>query len=451
VAYLALKVFCQTFVELMMTDPRFWRDLKVEFRELRQQFTAGGEPLAASPELNGEWALMGGPTDPATQRSLENQFRSLATRGGIATGAKPEGAFSAWLNLLRQRSPHFCSVTLEERRDVPRQRRDVAVTQIDLPSSTDRLFIEEHEHPVIVVEPMGNDRYVVVAGHQAYADAIANGLPSVSCQISESSELVDLTSGWFDDVCLASAELCVELETEAFARQQQANDVPALAKEERGKESQHEVTLEQKSQAIPTVTPSGNVFRLMPDGVKWEIQYGGQKVQLPPVKGFELIRRLLENPGIRIPAVVLMERNAGSGGAAGPDGGAHAAVSASAGSPVIDSRTRREVEENLRNIQDQIEIAQDVGNHARASELREKASELRDYLGASTGLGGRTRLIGSDLERSRKAADRRYTTALKHIKKTLPALHHHLSTSISGGNRYVYEPGETISWHTSTP
>jgi hypothetical protein len=188
-----------------------------------------------------------------------------------------------------------------------------------------------------------------------------------------------------------------------------------------------------------------NVFRQTADG-RWEIEYRGhRKAGLPHLQGFELIRRLLEGPGRSIAAVRLMGRDAVS-----VDGG-ETPVPLSVGSPAIDARTRHEIEERLRELNKQIEIASDAGASSRASELREQANELKDYLRSSTGLGGQVRSIGSDLERSRKAAFQRYTTALRRLNRDLSVLHQHLSDSIRAGHTWVYSPSEEVRWETSTP
>ena len=85
----------------MAIDTAFWRDLEAQFRalpnpiRLRAIWSDGG------------CSVFGGPSDDRQRERLYALYRALATRAGIATGANRANAFDAWLNLLREESPHF--------------------------------------------------------------------------------------------------------------------------------------------------------------------------------------------------------------------------------------------------------------------------------------------------------------------------------------------------------
>ena len=85
----------------MATDGAFWRDLEAQFRALPN-------PI----RLRAIWSdggceVFDGPGDKRQRERLHALYRALATRAGIATGANRANAFDAWLNLLREESPHF--------------------------------------------------------------------------------------------------------------------------------------------------------------------------------------------------------------------------------------------------------------------------------------------------------------------------------------------------------
>ncbi len=195
----------------------------------------------------------------------------------------------------------------------------------------------------------------------------------------------------------------------------------------------------------PALAASANVFRRMPNGGGWEIQYGGQRrAGLHHLFGFELIRTLLENPQISISAVKLI-----GGDAVSVDGAETRHLSA--GSPVIDDQARREYKMALHDIELKVKIADNTGNPSEASRLREEAHTIKQELRRSTGLSGRTRLVGSDLERARKTARGQYTRALRTLQKALLDLYGHLEKSITSGHFYMYDPDPDVLWQTRPP
>jgi hypothetical protein len=201
-----------------MDDPAFWRDLQAQFRSLLAFSITDLSALLGPGDVV---VLSGGPRDDDALRvSLETQFRALAIRGGIATGASKERALQAWLELLRQRSPWFREVTGSSVVNEFTDPLDLPVNRIDLPAEEDRVSEEDRDWPVITVDRQPNDRYIVIAGHRDFQSEVKEGVESVRGRIRTSSaERIDLESGWIDHICRASAELCTVLETEAFARQ----------------------------------------------------------------------------------------------------------------------------------------------------------------------------------------------------------------------------------------
>jgi excisionase family DNA binding protein len=223
-----------------MDDPAFWRDLQAQFRSLLAFSITDLSALLGPGDVV---VLSGGPRDDDALRvSLETQFRALAIRGGIATGASKERALQAWLELLRQRSPWFREVTGSSVVNEFTDPLDLPVNRIDLPAEEDRVSEEDRDWPVITVDRQPNDRYIVIAGHRDFQSEVKEGVESVRGRIRTSSaERIDLESGWIDHICRASAELCTVLETEAFARQHetgtQSSPNPPLSKQQAARRS----------------------------------------------------------------------------------------------------------------------------------------------------------------------------------------------------------------------
>ena len=78
---------------------------------------------------------------------------------------------------------------------------------------------EDRNAATVVVDRKADGRYVLIAGHRTFAAAEEDGAESALCRIRESTTHIEPWSGWIDDVCLASAELSTEFETEAYASQ----------------------------------------------------------------------------------------------------------------------------------------------------------------------------------------------------------------------------------------
>ena len=163
----------------------------------------------------------------------------------------------------------------------------------------------------------------------------------------------------------------------------------------------------------------------------WDIHYRGHvKRGLRDIRGFHLIRTLLEAPNEFIDAITLQGID--------PAG-------VSYGSPIIDAKAGREYEARLRAIGEERKEAED--NSVRQLELDHEAEEIGKALQASTGLRG-PRRIGNDRERARKAALRNYETALKTLAQELPELHEHLSSAVKTGQSFRYAPSADQRWKT---
>ncbi len=381
----------------------------------------------------------------------------------MATGAAVEQAFDAWLNLLRQRSPRVHVVDQTSVRNVLTDSRNLPVAQIDLLTPVDGVS-QEDQYGGIVIAPGTNGRYVVVAGYGAYAAAVATGLQSVMCRIRESSQSVEQESGWIDDVCLASAELCIELETEAFSEHRvgpsDSSQVPTSpAMQTAGRRSDPAAGQGGTENAGDTGKDKREyIFRQAANHL-WEVAFAEERqIGVKSLAGMKLIRALLANAGRPIAASQLMADSAIATGfglaidkARVTDAihqGALCESALSLSTPTLDNRAMRDIKARLIELGEKRKAAQEAGDHAEEARIDEETGALADRLRKDTGLGGRVRSIAPEIDRPRRAAFQRYRTALKHLRQHSPALADHLERCVRSGAKFVYQPDSEITWLT---
>ena len=85
---------------------------------------------------------------------------------------------------------------------------------------------------------------------------------------------------------------------------------------------------------------------------------------------------------------------------------------------------------------------------AGAQRLDTERDGLIAELRAATGLGGRSRRLGSETERARKTVTARIRNTLSRIDERHPALAEHLHTSVTTGATCRYQPHEPAHWTT---
>ncbi|MEU5155001.1 AAA family ATPase [Glycomyces sp. NPDC021274] len=183
-------------------------------------------------------------------------------------------------------------------------------------------------------------------------------------------------------------------------------------------------------------TGPGALFRR--EGSTWTLRYEGRTVHLPHTKGLADLHRLLQQPGLEVAAVELLDPEAGE------------AVTADArlgGDDLLDAEARARYRDHLEALDEQIDTAAALGDDARAARLDAERQALIEQLKAATGLGGRSRRLGDNAERARKSVTNRIRNTLKKIEAVHPALACHLSTAVATGSACVYRPeSEAPHW-----
>jgi hypothetical protein len=176
-----------------------------------------------------------------------------------------------------------------------------------------------------------------------------------------------------------------------------------------------------------------HVFRRLSEG--WEVKFAEEKrVGLRDLKGMELIRRLLANPGQLFSATELLGRNVA------PDGSFQNA--GFSGDDVLDRTAIRNYEQRIRELDEKIEIANDVAATTRVSDLEEEKKAIYEELKKQRRPSGRPRRLDVDKERNRKAAWKLYDRALRQLRREAPILAAHLGGHIKPGNEFLYQSEE---------
>ncbi|MBP2472419.1 hypothetical protein JOF53_001291 [Crossiella equi] len=164
-------------------------------------------------------------------------------------------------------------------------------------------------------------------------------------------------------------------------------------------------------------SPARPVFRER-DGL-WTLSFDRHTVHLPHTKGLRDLHTLLGAPGQDVPAVRLLS----------PELGAHGA------DPVLDDAARAAYRARLERLASPRTPAEEAERAALLAELR-----------AATGLGGRSRRLGDEAERARKAVTNRIRDTLRRLEERHPVLARHLRDSVTTGTSCQYRPARPVDW-----
>jgi hypothetical protein len=139
--------------------------------------------------------------------------------------------------------------------------------------------------------------------------------------------------------------------------------------------------------------------------------------------------------GVR--AVDLLDPEAGAAGRAARSMG---------GDDVLDERAKTAYRNRLTQLDEEIDAALARRADRRAADLDAERTALIDELRRATGRGGRSRRLGDDAERARKAVRERIRDTIRRLAELHPALADHLREAIRTGATCSYEPAEPVTW-----
>jgi predicted ATPase len=178
------------------------------------------------------------------------------------------------------------------------------------------------------------------------------------------------------------------------------------------------------------VTPAAAApNRFQRDGAVWHITYLGKTIRMPDAKGLRDIAALLARPGEPASATQL----AGLGAPGGAD-------------PVLDDRARAAYKARLAELDEDIDDATIGNDFERAARAAAERDALIGELTRALGLGGRSRRLGDDAERARKAVTARIYHAIDRLEPYHRELAAHLRSAIRTGTACTYQPAQAVDW-----
>jgi predicted ATPase len=177
------------------------------------------------------------------------------------------------------------------------------------------------------------------------------------------------------------------------------------------------------------VAPAAAPDRFQRDGAIWQITYHGKTIRMPDAKGLRDIATLLARPRESVSAAHLA--------GLGPPGGAD---------PVLDDQARAAYKARLSELDADIDDATAGNDFERAARAAAERDALISELTRALGLGGRSRRLGDDAERARKAVTARIGHAIDRLQHYHPDLAAHLRAAIRTGTTCAYQPGQPVEW-----
>ncbi len=183
-----------------------------------------------------------------------------------------------------------------------------------------------------------------------------------------------------------------------------------------------------KAKALPPEPTLPAQFRQ--SGDVWNLRYQNKSLILKDAKGFHDIHRLMAEPSKEIHCLELM----------------NAAVEEASPTFALDEKAKREYQNRIQTLQEEIQEAEDLQHLETVGKLREEYDSILSQLSNSLGLSGKSRKVGSTTEKARSAVTWRIRSTIKKIKEQHPALATHLSKSIKTGTFCAYLPENQILW-----
>jgi TolB-like protein len=166
------------------------------------------------------------------------------------------------------------------------------------------------------------------------------------------------------------------------------------------------------------------------NGEVWEIGFNDKTIILKDAKGLQDIHKLMLSPSESVHCLDLM----GS------------AIDEFSNTDSIDAKSKAQYLKRIKELQIEIEETDSMNQIERITELREEYDSILDHLSNSLGMAGKSRKIGSTVEKARSAVTWRIRNTIKKIQKLHPELGLHLSNSIKTGTHCSYHPEIKIDW-----
>ncbi|HUW03894.1 MAG TPA: adenylate/guanylate cyclase domain-containing protein [Acidimicrobiales bacterium] len=174
-----------------------------------------------------------------------------------------------------------------------------------------------------------------------------------------------------------------------------------------------------EAEPMPAAQGAGDVPSFERRGEMWQIGFEGVDTTIRHSKGVADLATLCRSPGVDVDVVTLMD---------GPDTSVR-----STGTDVLDRQAIEAYRSRLGELEDALDDADLAGDEALSRELDEERGAIIQQLRSATGLGHRSRRLGDDVERARKAVSGRIRDAISKIADTNSPLGGHLAEHVTTG------------------
>ena len=194
-------------------------------------------------------------------------------------------------------------------------------------------------------------------------------------------------------------------------------------------------------------------------GEYWNITFNQKTVAVKNTKGIGYIEYLIRNKGKEVHVSDLFY-------AINPKDAAHSNESLSDMSEeqlaaegfilsslgdsfeLLDEKAKATLKLRIEQLNDQIEEAEQFDDMEKQEKLEAEKDQIVARLSADMGLGGKSRLSNSPIEKTRKSVEKRISADIKKLQETFPEFAEHLQ-SIQTGTMCQYKPVPDLFWEVS--
>jgi hypothetical protein len=197
----------------------------------------------------------------------------------------------------------------------------------------------------------------------------------------------------------------------------------------------------------PTLSAGIGASTFRREGDYWLVAHAGHGLRLQHSKGIQYLATLLSEPGREIHALDLVNLGAESATTRGPRDAGLSWGSGDAGE-VLDDTARAAYQRRIEELQADIDEAASWNDGEREARAKAEMDFLLRELAAATGLGGRSRRVGSDAERARVNVTRAIRSAIARISAGDEVVGQHFEQTVRTGTFCVYEPDRraAVQW-----
>jgi len=163
----------------------------------------------------------------------------------------------------------------------------------------------------------------------------------------------------------------------------------------------------------------------------WKLSFENSVVQLPEVKGFYDIQKMLSHPRQLFHCAELM-----------------GSVINEKAEKLFDLKAKKQYEKKIVELQDDMRDAEERNDFLKLERLQDEYDKLIEYLSQSLGIKGKVRETNTPVEKARSAVTWRIRSAIARIESYHPQLGAHLSNAIKTGSFCSYQPERKVIWVT---